>query len=291
MKKNHKQRLLAFLGTVCFGMMFLTLIAPHMAHAEEDFIKVSTYEMELASIHKSNPPSVEQILMAKDLYFKTFTDADSPETRDAAFAVFFEFYSKIAENAYQEQMFSNLPYQEGPEMEEAKKLAAKYGLQLLSGEGDYYPAADSRLVFKMFESHLSDAYKAYLILTDKTSNLVSDAALTVDHEELRKIILFGDAILQRYPNSVVLPLVKKEIHDVFYLYFLGMDNTPVYNWDNKVILPEVRSSYEAFLKENKNSSYYSLMKSTYDLIKKNHFTYTNKFRDKLVDKLRKDGVL
>ncbi len=291
MEKCSKKRVSHLLAAMCFLVMFFSYVTPQTVHAEADFIKVAAYEMELENMKGDLSPKGEYILMAKDLYFKTFTKEDTPETRDAAFEVFFKFYSNIAENSYKDEAFANLPF-EGPEVEEAKKIAAKYGLQLRSVEGTYEPIADPRQIFKMFESHLSDAYKAYLILSNKTVNLVEDAALTVGYDDLRKIIIFGDTILQRYPKSVVVPLVQKNLKNVLELYFTGMDNTPVYDRGNtKLILPEVKSSYEAFLKENKSSTYYPLVKEMYDFLKKNHFTYTDSFRTKLYKKLREKGLL
>jgi hypothetical protein len=39
--------------------------------------------------------------------------------------------------------------------------------------------------------------------------------------------------------------------------------------------PKLRTSYEAFLKENRDSSYYPLIRDVYDILKRHGFTFSD----------------
>ncbi len=276
-------------GLMCFMVIIFTCVNPNFAKAEVDKLKVATYAQDLEILDVAPKATGESIIAAKDLYFKTFTEQDSLETRDAAFLVFEKFYSKIAENIYKDEIFGplySIPYvDKDPYFLTAKKAAESYGFQLVQLEGDYYPVTDSNYLVKTFAKLTSPTIRAYLTFMKRNENIVDDAALTVSVDELREIIILGDTVIKKYPHSDIASLIKPKVNHLLNFYILGIDNSPAYEGTSKKIRPRLKSSLERFLKENKNSTYYPLIKDIYDYLQKNNFKYTDKVRKTLYKKL------
>ncbi len=275
------------IGLMCFLVMIFTCLNPNVAQAEVDKFKIAIYAQDLRNLYIDPKASGKSIIGAKDLYFKTFNEQDSPETRDAAFFMFNKFYLKILENAYKDEIYYNLnnEYKEEnhPDVIKVKEIIALQGLQLVNKEGDYYPYPDANYLAKTFGKFVSPAIRAYLTFSKKNENLVDDGMLIVNFDELREIIILGDSVLKKYPDSDIASKVKSELYDVLYLYLLG--------FGPEVVVMEGTSSYEKFLKENKSSTYYPLVKHVYDLWKQNKFKYNDNLSNALLAKLRKDGIL
>ncbi len=288
--KNMKKRydFTAFV-VMCFIVMLFTYVNPSFAKAEVDKPKVATYAQDLEILDMDPKATGKSIIAAKDLYFKTFTEQDSLETRDAAFLVFEKFYSKIAENIYEDEIFSplySIPYvDKDPYFLTAQKAAESYGLQLVQLEGDYYPVTDSNYLVKTFAKLVSPTIRAYLTFMKKNENIVDDAALMVSRDELREIIILGDTVIKKFPQSDVASLIKTKINHLLYFYILGIDNSLAYERPSKKIQPELKNSLNIFLKENKDSTYYPLIKYVYEYLQKNNFKYTDTVRKALNKKL------
>ncbi len=278
-----KNSSLTFFGALCFFITFFTCAMPHLAQAEVDIIKVSTFEQDLENIETEPTASAKNILKAKDLYFATFSEQDSPETRDAAFLVFNKYFLKIADNTYKDEAFYNLSVMDESAVDKGRELAATYGLRLAAFEGSYIPIADNNYLAKTFGKYLSPSLMAYLAFMKKNEYLAQDAGLNVSFEELRAIIILGEAIVTKYPETSVADLVQKQLNSLVYLYLHGLPNTPVYEYKN-LLLSEVKTSYKKFLKENKKSTYYPIVKFIYDLLEKNNFIYTKQVQEKLQEK-------
>ncbi len=290
MKILPRKNSLSFFKALCIFAAFFACFMPHLAQAEVDTIKVTNYEMDLENIETDPTATAKNIVKAKDLYFGTFTEQDSPETRDAAFLVFYKYFLKIAEKTYNDAAFNNLSVIDENAVSKAREVAATYGLHLVAMEGSYVPVADTNYLVKTFGKYVSPTLRAYFAFAKKNEYVVEDAGLTVSYDELREMIILGDSIAKKFPDTAIAALVQNPLNRLVDLYLLGIDNTPVYG-AKRVLLPEVKSSYNRFLKENKTSTYYPIVKFAYDLLQKNNFKVTDNVSKTIVKKLREMGIV
>ncbi len=294
MENFKKLNAFTVIGLMCFLVMIFTCVKPNIAQAEVDSLKVATYEQDLEILDIDPKATGNSITAAKDLYFKTFTEQDSPETRDAAFLVFNKYYLKILDNAYKDEIYDSInfttPYKEEnhPDVIKVKEIIALQGLQLVNREGNYEPETDSNYLAKTFGKFVSPAIRAYLTFTKSAENIFNDGALMISVDELRKIIILGDSVAKKYPDSYITPDVKKELNSLVRVYIYGIDNSPVYEDSKRNMLAEVKKSLNNFIKENKDSTYYPLMQYVYNTLKKNNFRYTDKAMKAIREKVNKE---
>ncbi len=289
MKSSRKNSLLLYTA-LCFFITFFTCAMPHLAQAEVDITKVSTFEQDLENNFGKDSKTVPDIIKAKDFYFKTFTEQDTLETRDAAFLAFYKYYMKIAEDSFNDEVFkgiSELNRDDTEQVNKFKEIAATYGLYLVEREGQYMPLADANYLARVFGKHISAGVKAYLAFAKKNEQILEDGSLTIPHDELRERILLGDAIIRQFPNNDLAKIIKPEIENLLYLYLIGISTDMVYDKfsPEPALRAEVKASYNRFLKESKNSNYHSLIKFCYDLWVENNFMYTEKIIDTIIEKI------
>ncbi len=288
MELSKKFPNLTTFGVVCLLVMCLTYLNPQLAQAEVDTVKVVNYEQDLDNISGSPTATGKYVVIAKDLYFKTFTEQDSPETRDAAFLIFYKYYNKIVDEAYKDEVFFNASIMEPEQVRKAEEVAASYGWRVITPEGNVQPNADNAYLARTFGNIVSPYMKAYLSFARKTEHMAEDAALRIEPDEIRERIILGENLIKVNPDSIIAAKIKPVLDDLFYYYLFGLDNTPVYGDSvQNQINPNTKSSYQRFLKENKNSKYYPLIKATYDVLKKNNFIYSNKVKSAISNNLKK----
>jgi hypothetical protein len=170
----------------------------------------------------------------------------------------------------------------------------KCGMKFSWGEGDWYLAEDAQFLADTAMSlngELGDYYR--FSAEESKKRLAEDAALLITWEELRrKIIRYENFAL----NHQSLPETKSRIEPDLYLfmhwYLNGIENTYAYdlypydprNRGTGKIDPELRTSYKNFLKENKDSAYFSLIRDVCTILMKNDFTWNKELEDFLKSK-------
>ncbi len=291
MEKLFQRGNFTFIFMAYIFVAFLAYMQPSLAYAEVDSSKVATFEQALDIQEAGLSPLGKYIDNAKNLYFKTFTAEDSQETRDAAFMVFHKYYAKIITEINKGFNFDGSFDSIQAQRTEAEKLGLQYGYKIgTRGEGTFAAEEDTDYLLKTFAKNISTPFVAYFTFAKKSRNYAFDGGLSISHEELRKLIILGDDIVKKYPDFKTTSLVEAILKKLVSSYMLGLDNTPVYG-GKRILLPEVKKSLENFLKENKQSTYYPLVKYSYDLLKRNGFKMTDKVYADIVKKLREIKVL
>ncbi len=280
----------------CFALIVTFSVLANLdlslAQEEADPIKVATFEHDLENLPPDLKPVAVYIQKAKDAYFATFSDADSPATRDAGFAVFYAFYMKVLEKLNEDTAFFEPLTASMENLAQGEKVAAEYGFKLTAlGEGTYGATDDTAFLLKTFGNSISPAWKSYFIFTKKTDGMAGDGGLYISYDELRQNIVLGDAIIQKNPHSVVADLVRKTTNWMSWVYLLGLDNTPIYDLQSKKILPEVKKSYEKFLNGNKTSALYPIVQLAYNQLKKDAFKVKDGYFVPIVKELRKAKIM
>ena len=160
------------------------------------------------------------------------------------------------------------------------------------GEGDWYLKEDPDFLLSV-SSNLKGEYQEFTRFMGEESKqrLAQDAALTVSWDELRQRIIRWENFAKNHPD---LPeterIIKPQLRRMMQWYLIGIDNTRAYDYDDTYggtakINAELLKSYENFIRENTDSSYFPLIQGVYDILKK----YDFKCRRELGDYIIKNG--
>ena len=160
------------------------------------------------------------------------------------------------------------------------------GLKIETAEGVYYPVIDYGF-FKKYRGNVSPDIAAYIdvmaIESDKTPD--KDAALRIGWDEILIRASNQEDFLKNYGNSTkaedVRTLLKKYL--VFALY--GANNTPLFSYDNKEMVPAAKQAYLQAIIDSNHGSFSKIMTEYINLLKKNDYKLT-----KEVDDYRKQAV-
>lgn len=123
--------------------------------------------------------------------------------------------------------------------------AKNSGYKMRTSEGMYYLTMDySR--FERYQNNVKDDIAAYIAIqmteTDKYSS--SDAALTIGYQELVNRALIQENFLLEYPTSNRARQVKTLFNDYKLYVFYGLNNTPLFSYEDNTMQPNARKAYE-----------------------------------------------
>lgn len=148
----------------------------------------------------------------------------------------------------------------------ATKLAGGY--KMVSVEGMIYPIVDYELQ-KTFMKKLSDDLNVYIAIQAEESKqpTARDAALVISWDELADRALATENYLTKYPDTPERASVM-QLYTNSYLtmYILGLNNTPVFDFDSFKLLDEVKESYEKTVREHPDSVTGKLISSYLEIL-------------------------
>lgn len=268
-------------------------------------------------LSKLDSTSPNAILLAKNELFSRFRGKEDESANDA-FRAFSKFYtdtvsgldngfsskpyfqevlSKIAEaTGLDDNPFPAFDKLDSASAREIKKKYApalkelyqyrKAGLNFGQAEGTWYMQSDPDFL-QAAASITTGDYKDYLRFNAKEckQKIAEDGGILITWEELRKRIIREENFSKQHPQ---LPEVEKNIKGsiswMMNVYLAGIENSSIDNYGVQ-LAPEVRNSYETFLKENSSSQYYNAVKDVHAIWAKNNF----KTSRELVDYLKEKG--
>ena len=194
-----------------------------------------------------------------------------------------------------------LTYFESREKEYQKGIKEKYGetlnelyefkkcgMRFIWGEGDWYVSEDPDFLLAV-SSRLKGNMQDFSLFwgEELKQRVAQDAALLLSWDELRQRIIRWETFARNHQD---LPetgkKIKPELHRLVCMYLSGIDNTPALTGAG-AIQPDLKKSYELFLRENTDSSYYVLITNVYDLLKKHDFRFSRELVDYLKQKNQK----
>ena len=160
---------------------------------------------------------------------------------------------------------------------------SKAGWTLKESEGILYIGELGGWFEKKFEIILTQPYKQYLELRSNeiVEGFSEDAGLSISWEQLRNRITKWESFLAKYPDFVENPEIREYLDIYIRTYLFGMDNSRIHDFDNMNLRKEVKTSYEIFLKENKSSKYYNLVKDCYEMLRRNKFVVPENYKEYL----------
>ncbi|TVX98264.1 hypothetical protein [Cohnella terricola] len=119
------------------------------------------------------------------------------------------------------------------------------GYKLETAEGFYFPVVDYGKLLS-FGDKVSIAMKAYLDLmgTESDAPTAKDAGLVITWDELASRTLAAESYIVTFPDTAERAKVEDRYHNYLSMYLVGLNNTPIFDYDTFAVLPDVKKQYE-----------------------------------------------
>jgi hypothetical protein len=159
------------------------------------------------------------------------------------------------------------------ELNAFKKNLEVCGVGIFSTEGTYYPDALPDFFYNNFKGRVSDGVKEFLnIRKDELKQGFSeDASLLISFEDLYGRVKRWENFIYKYPRTVY-----NEEANSYYVTYLetlmtGMDNSPTFDYESTMLLPEIKNLYEKIIQEEPGSPTTKLISSYYNFLGRHDF--------------------
>lgn len=179
----------------------------------------------------------------------------------------------IALNSYK---YEDLVQLQNIKEEDIKNLlqdAFSNGYKLSQAEGMFYPEIDYDKILKDFGGQASDKVAGYLeiMAAETIKHFASDAALTIDLDELANRTVKTEKFISSYPDFALVQQVK-QYHD-YYLraYLIGLNNTPLFDYQTLKAKDSFIQSYEKTIAAQKGTELVGILEEYLALLKKNDY--------------------
>lgn len=179
------------------------------------------------------------------------------------------------------------------ENQEAKALlleAKSGGFKIETAEGMYFPVIDYS-AYKKYQNAVTPDIAAYIdimaVESDKTP--IKDAALMISWSEILQRALTQEKFIKDFSNSAKVEDMRQLLqrYVVFALY--GANNTPLFSYDTKQMVPKAQQAYLATVFESDKGSFSKIMSEYLGLLKKNDYKLTDEvqeYRNKASEQFR-----
>ncbi|WP_276354868.1 hypothetical protein [Cohnella caldifontis] len=119
------------------------------------------------------------------------------------------------------------------------------GFKLDTTEGYVYPVVDYAALSAL-ASGASAGMKDYLSLmaAETERKTASDGGLVIPREELLARALNAENFVKQYPDAPERDAVAQKFTNYLFIYLVGLNNTPVFDYETYHVLPEVRTEWE-----------------------------------------------
>lgn len=120
------------------------------------------------------------------------------------------------------------------------------GYKIETSEGMYYPIIDYGVLYQ-YEDKVTSTVQKYLRLMKRQSDIMAynDAAVIVPWSELGERLLMAEELLSLEMPSSMKERVEQEFKWGMQSFVFGTNNTPVFNYDDKMITdPEILESFK-----------------------------------------------
>lgn len=226
-------------------------------------------------LKKLDSNKISSIPTAKDEYLKKF----SKTSKDAenGFRLFQEFIIEVmrtVDSQYHDKLMENYADSSNQSLKELKS----HGIDASFCEGDVELIEDLSYYLVMLKSFNFPLKKSIEISSDSGGSYACDAGIHIPWDEMRKRITRIESFLKKAPRSPENNILEGILRNLMTNYVNGMDNTPICDFETKIVLDEILQSYNLFEKENKTSKYYPFFKKYLGMLKANKNVCNDKIR-------------
>ncbi|MBN8677068.1 MAG: SH3 domain-containing protein [Chitinophagales bacterium] len=127
---------------------------------------------------------------------------------------------------------------------------AENGFRLATGEGMVFPVVDWVKLSDFFATKVTPAMKNYLEQTtrEQLKAMMDDGGILLPLEEVADRAVWWEKFNQTHPYFVRWEETQNHAKGLEFLIVCGADNTPVFNYEDKTVLPEYQKVW-AYIKE------------------------------------------
>ncbi|MBY9082194.1 hypothetical protein KIH86_19665 [Paenibacillus sp. HN-1] len=161
------------------------------------------------------------------------------------------------------------------------------GYKLETAEGSFFPVIDYSS-YRNFKSHVTGDIREYIAIMAVESNLPmsKDNGLVIAWTDVVSRALSQEAFIAAYPRSNRIAQIKTLYKQYETATFYGLNNTPLFHYDNLEMDLEAEKAYNAVLaKENGSSPYLEKLSAFMKLAKADDYKLTDE-----VEAYRKENI-
>ncbi|MBM4310208.1 MAG: hypothetical protein FJ119_04580 [Deltaproteobacteria bacterium] len=224
-------------------------------------------------LSKIRAQDVNAVVKAANELIKVSLDKNDP-CRDQLMHEFRKYYHATM-SAYEKK--SKVGQWEYPAADsdrlEFEQTIASAGWSLRESEGMYCLGEKAGWFEERFRTILTRPFKKYLrIRADEIQQgFARDAGLLISWDQLGERIAMWEQFLRTYPGFVAKDEIRDRLDVYVRTFVTGMDNSRINNFNSKKLRPDVRAAYEVFIRENRDSAYYTLVRDYYEMLKRKQF--------------------
>jgi hypothetical protein len=160
------------------------------------------------------------------------------------------------------------------------------GYRIETAEGMYFPMMNYEY-YKKYNTYVTADMKEYIDIMAVETNKVpaKDAALIIGWDDIIKRALSQEAFIKNYGNSTKAESVKKlqKRYITFILY--GLNNTPLFDYETKELVPAAKTVYLNAIKNVGDSAIIKMLNNYMDILGKTNYKLSDS-----ADKFRKEAV-
>ena len=161
------------------------------------------------------------------------------------------------------------------------------GFKIETAEGFYFPVIDYSF-YRKYQSNVTSDIAAYIDIMSVESDKVAvkDAGLMISWDEVVKRATNQERFIKEFSNSAKKEDVKQLLKRYLVFALYGTNNTPLFSYEDKLMLPAAKKVYLETVLSNGNEGRFSRIMSDYlTLVKKNDYKLTQE-----VDDYRKNAI-
>lgn len=160
------------------------------------------------------------------------------------------------------------------------------GYKVETAEGSYFPILDYG-AYRKFSQFVTVDIKEYIDIMTVESDKVpaKDAALVISWEDVLKRAVNQERFLADYPDSKKLEAVRQLCSKYMSFAFMGLNNTPAFDYETKTMVPELKEAYSNFPSSSTDQRLGQRFRNYVEVLEKNKYKLT-----KEIEEYRKTAV-
>ncbi|MDF2609559.1 MAG: hypothetical protein K0R92_1033 [Lachnospiraceae bacterium] len=149
------------------------------------------------------------------------------------------------------------------------------GYKIDQAEGMYFPVINYSIYLPLID-YISDDIKEYFIIMDIESSktFAKDAALMITWDDVVARALKTEEYLSKYQDSERFAEVEELYQRYLTISLLGLNNTPLFDYETNSMNQDAKSAYETLLSKKKSSEYFSILEEFMKVVKDSNYKLT-----------------
>lgn len=149
------------------------------------------------------------------------------------------------------------------------------GFKIETAEGFYFPVINYSL-YSQYRANVIPDIADYIdiMAAEAEKSPVKDGALMIRWDEIVRRAIQQEKFINQYSSSAKVEDVKQLLKQYLVYALYGMNNTPLFRYEDKQMTPEAKTIYAELALNDKDGSFSKIMTEYLTLVKKNDYTLT-----------------